>query len=314
MSSASFRKIEKGSSLKKVGHIKKNAALYIMLIPGLLSLVLFKYVPMYGILMSFQNFRIRDGIFGSEWVGFEHFINFFRDPFCGRLIANTFILGILTILFTFPAPIILALMFNEIKHERFKRITQTISYMPYFISMVVVIGLLKEFTSVDGGIINSLVQIFGLEPINFFAQPEWFRPMFIFTGIWTGVGYGSIVYLAAISGINPELYESAVIEGATRLKQIWYITLPSITPTIMVMFIFAVGGILGTDYQKVLLMQSPLTYETSDIMSTYIYRLGIEGGSYSYTSAINLFSSAISLIFILGTNWLSRKLTDSSLY
>lgn len=312
--SSALIKTKKSPPSKKVGYFKKNIALYIMLIPGLLSLIIFKYVPMYGILMSFQNFRIRDGIFGSEWVGFEHFINFFNDPFCGRLIANTFILGILTIIFTFPAPIILALMFNEIKHDRFKRVTQTISYMPYFISMVVVVGLLKEFTSVDGGIFNSLIQSFGLEPINFFAQPEWFRPMYIFTGIWTGVGYGSIVYLAAISGINPELYESAVLEGATRLKQIWYITLPSITPTIMVMFIFAVGGILGTDYQKVLLMQSPLTYETSDIISTYIYRLGIEGGSYSYTSAINLFSSAISLVFILGTNWLSRKLTDSSLY
>ncbi|MEG0693135.1 MAG: ABC transporter permease subunit [Oscillospiraceae bacterium] len=307
-------KVKNKPQRKSKNYIKKNMALYIMLIPGMLSLILFKYVPMYGILMSFQNFRIRDGIWGSKWVGLEHFVNFFNDPFCGRLIGNTFLLGILTILFTFPAPIILALMFNEIKHDKFKRVTQTISYMPYFISMVVVVGLLKEFTSVDGGIVNSIIQNLGFEPINFFAQPGWFRPLYIITGIWTGVGYGSIVYLAAISGVNPELYESAVLEGATRLKQIWYITLPSITPTIMVMFIFAVGGILGTDYQKVLLMQSPLTYETSDIISTYIYRLGIEGGSYSYTSAINLFSSAISLVFILGTNWLSRKLTDSSLY
>lgn len=295
-------------------YLRRHGALYLMLLPGMLLLILFKYVPMYGVLMSFQNFKVRTGILGSEWVGLKHFIDFFNDPFCGRLIANTLILGILTILFTFPAPIILALMLNEIKHERFKKITQTISYMPYFISVVVVVGLLKEFTSVNGGVINDLITAFGGQPINFFAEPGWFRPLYLLTGIWSGVGYGSIIYLAAISGIGPELYESAIIDGATRMQQIKYITLPCIAPTIIIMFIFAMGGILGNDYQKILLMQSPLTYDTSDVISTYVYRLGILGGSYSYTAAVNLFSSVISIFFVIGTNWLAKRFTESSLY
>ena len=294
--------------------MQRNWMLYLMILPGMLALIIFKYVPMYGVLMAFQKYSPSKGILGSDWVGFKHFITFFNSPYFGRLISNTFMLGIVTLIFTFPAPIILALMLNEVRSDRFKRITQTISYVPYFISTVIVIGLLKDMTSTSGGIVNDLITALGGEKINFFADPKWFRPMYVLSSIWSGIGYSSIIYLAAISGINPELYESAVLDGASRFKQAIHITLPCISSTIIILLIFAVGGIVGNDYQKILLMQSPLTYETSDVISTYVYREGILGGSYSYTTAVNLFTSLISLFFLLVTNWIARKTGEGSIF
>ena len=278
-------------------YMQRNWMLYLMILPGMLALIIFKYVPMYGVLMAFEKYSPAKGILGSDWDGF-----------------NTFMLGIVTLIFTFPAPIILALMLNEVRSDRFKRVTQTISYVPYFISTVIVIGLLKDMTSTSGGIINDLIVAVGGEKINFFADPKWFRPMYVLSSIWSGIGYSSIIYLAAISGINPELYESAVLDGASRFKQAIHITLPCISSTIIILLIFAVGGIVGNDYQKILLMPSPLTYETSDVISTYVYREGILGGSYSYTTAVNLFTSLISLFFLLVTNWIARKTGEGSIF
>ena len=295
-------------------YMKRNWVLYFMVLPGMLILILFRYVPMYGVLMAFEKYSPAKGIMGSEWVGFKHFVTFFRSPYFGRLLGNTFLLGIATLIFTFPAPLLLALLINEVRNPRFKQVTQTISYVPYFISTVIVVGLLKDMTSTNGGVINTLIAALGGQKIDFFASPQWFRPLYVLSGIWSGIGYNSIIYLAAISGINPELYESAVLDGASRVKQAFYITLPCISSTIVILLIFAVGGIVGNDYQKILLMQSPLTYETSDVISTYVYREGILGGGYSYTTAINLFTSLISLFFILMTNWFARKVGESSIF
>jgi putative aldouronate transport system permease protein len=293
-----------------------NKALYVMLIPGLLNLLLFKYLPMWGLVISFQQFHPAMGIAGSKWVGFKHYIDFFSDPYFFRIIRNTLLLGLFTLMFMFPAPIVFALLLNELRSQKFKRVTQTISYMPHFLSIVVVVGLLRDLTSSSDGAINQLIVLLGGEKIHFFTRPEWFRPMYIASGVWQGVGFGSIIYLAAIAGINPELYESAVIDGANRPAQIWHITIPSILPTIMILFILAVGGILGNDFHKILLMYSPFVYETADVIATYIYRVGIEsaGSNFSYASAVGFFSALISLVFLLVTNKVAKTLSEYSLW
>ncbi len=309
-----MKSIAPGKKKSFRGYMQRNWVLYLMVLPGMLALIIFRYVPMYGVLMAFEKYMPAKGILGSKWVGFQHFVNFFHSPYFGRLLGNTFMLGIVTLVFTFPAPILLALLLNEVRNPRFKRVTQTISYVPYFISTVIVVGLLKDMTSTNDGIINTAIVALGGQKIDFFASPQWFRPLYVISSIWSGIGYNSIIYLAAISGINPELYESAVLDGASRMKQAIHITIPCISSTIVILLIFAVGGIVGNDYQKILLMQSPLTYETSDVISTYVYREGILGGSYSYTTAINLFTSLISLFFILVTNWVARKAGESSIF
>ncbi|MEG0692297.1 MAG: ABC transporter permease subunit [Oscillospiraceae bacterium] len=302
------------SSISLKTYLKYNGSLYLMVLPGIITLIMFSYVPMYGVLMAFQKYSPAKGILGSKWVGFDHFVTFFESPYFTRLFGNTLILGILGLIIAFPTSIILALLLNEMKHQKFKQITQTISYMPYFISVVIVVGLMKDMLSTNGGVINDMIAFLGMEKINFFSDPKWFRPMYILSGIWSGVGYGSIIYLAAIAGINPELYESARLDGANRLQQILHITIPCISSTIVIQLIFAVGGIIGNDYQKILLMQSPLTFSTSDVIPTFVYREGILGGSYSYTTAINLFTSIISIILLTFTNWVAKKAGEEALY
>lgn len=293
---------------------KVNIALYIMLIPGLLNLLLFKYMPMYGIIVSFQDFNPTLGYLGSPFVGLKHFQDFFRDPFASRIISNTIILGLETLLISFPAPILLALFLNEVRYPRFKKITQTISYMPYFLSVVIVVGMLKDLVSATDGPINAIISSLGGKKINFLTNPAWFRTLYITSGIWQGIGFNSIIYLAAISSINPEMYEAAVLDGANRLQQIRFITLPSIAPTITILFILAVGGVLGNDFQKILLLYNPRVYKTADVVSTYVYRSGIEGSSFSYSSAVGLLLNLISLIFLVGANQISKKVGETSLF
>lgn len=296
-------------------YFKRNWVLYMMVLPGLAVLIIFSYLPMSGIIMAFEkNYMPARGLMASDWVGLEHFAKFFRSAFFERLMGNTLILGIESLIFSFSTPILFALLLNELRNVVFRRVTQTISYFPYFISTVIVIGLLKDMTSVNGGVVNLLIQKITGNTINFFSDPGWFRPLYIISGLWTGMGYNSIIYLAAISGINPEMYESALLDGANRFQQAVHITLPSISSTIVILLILAVGGIVGNDYQKILLMYSPLTYKTADVISTYVYREGILGGGYSYTTAIGLFNSLISLVLVLGTNWLARKISDTSIF
>ncbi|HBP38160.1 MAG TPA: sugar ABC transporter permease [Clostridiales bacterium] len=292
----------------------KDYELHLLVLPGLAVLLIFKYLPMYGIVMAFQNFNPGKGIFGSDWVGFKHIIDYFEDPYFYRTMRNTFLLGFYTLLFSFPAPIILALLFNEIRNRIFKRVVQTISYMPYFLSTVIVVGLVIEYTNLSEGLINNIIEMLGGQRINFFALTRWFRPLYILSGIWQGVGFGTIIYLAALSGVDEELYEAAVIDGAGRFKQMRYITLPGITPTITIMLILAVGGILGNDFQKILLMYRPGLYEVADVVSTYVYRAGIEGANYSYSTAIGLFLSVVSFVFLYSTNKISKKFGDTYLW
>ena len=295
-------------------YFKMNVALYIMLIPGILNLIFFKYAPMYGLIVAFQNYKPKLGYLGSPFVGLKHFYAFFRDPFCWRIIRNTFVLGSYSILINFPAPIILALLLNEIRYPKFKRVVQTISYMPHFLSVVIVVGLMMEIFNVDNGPVNQLIQALGFEKISFFTGPQYFRSLYIGSAMWQGIGFSSIIYLAAIAGIDMEMYESAVLDGATRIQQIIHITLPSIAPTITILFIMAMGGIMGNDMQKILLMYNSRTYATADTVSTYVYRAGIEGSSFSYSTAVGFLMNIISLFFLAITNWVSNHVGETSLF
>jgi len=288
-----------------------------MSLPGLIMLVMFSYIPMYGIIIAFKRYNPGVGIMGSQWVGFYYFESFLNDIYAWRAFRNTFLLGLYGLFWGFPLPIILALLLNEVRVSWFKRSIQTITYLPYFISVVIIVGLMKELLSPVTGIINNELVRIGIldKPINFFAEAKWFRTLYIGSDIWAGTGFGAIIYLAALSGINPELYEAAIIDGATRWQRIWYISIPGILPTATILFILSVGGIVGAgSVQKVLLMYSSQTYETADVISTYVYRMGIENINYSYATAVGLLMSVIGFVFTLVTNYISRTLSDTSLW
>ncbi len=297
-------------------YLRRNWALYTMLFPGLIIILIFSYIPMYGITMAFQQFKPALGFFKSPFVDpwYFYFIQLFNDPYFTRIFTNTLLLGIYTLLWSFPVPILIALMLNEIKSSGFKRVTQTISYMPYFLSTVVVIGLLKILFSTNGPI-YSIVKDMGGNMKNIFIQPGLFRTIYIASGLWANMGYNSIIYLAAISGINAELYEAAKIDSANRFQQIIHITLPSIMPTIIILLIFSVSSIVGNDYQKILLIYSEATYKTADVIGTYVYRIGIEkGSSPSYAAAAGLFTSVLSFILLATTNFIAKKTGETSLW
>ena len=288
--------------------ILKQRDLYLMTLPGFLIILIFSYIPMYGILIAFQDYSILSSFWTSDWVGFKWFYAFFSNPMFFRLLKNTLILGLYSLLWNFPAPIILALLLNEITNSRFKKIVQSITYLPYFISTIIIVGMLKDVASING-LFNIWVTSIGHAPINFFAESSWFRTLFIGSGIWQNVGWGSIIYLAALSGVDPQLIEASIIDGANRWHRIIYINIPSIQTTISVLLILSVGGILGTDVQKILLMYNPQTYEVADVIGTYVYREGILGSRYSYTTAVGLFMSVISFLLLFITNWANKKLS-----
>lgn len=296
-----------------IREFKKHKWLYGMALPGILIVFIFNYVPMYGILIAFKDYKVTEGIMGSPWVGFQYFETFFSNPLAVRTIKNTFLLGLYNLLWSFPAPIILALLFNELKNQRFKKIIQTISYYPNFVSTVIIVGMLSTFCASDG-LFNDIRGLFGLGPVNFMGEPQYFRTLFISSGIWQGVGYGTIIYLASLSGVDPTLYDVADIDGAGRFQKIWNITLPHLKPTIVILLIMAVGGTLNVDSNKILLMYSPATYETADVIGTYTYREGIQGAQFEYTTAVGLFQTVINFVFLVVTNWISRKLSDTSLF
>lgn len=293
--------------------MKMNFELYLIFLPVAIYFLIFSYKPMYGLLMAFQNYRPAKGIWGSEWVGFRHFIDFFQSAYFGRLIKNTLTISLSSIIFGFPAPILLALLINEIKSTKFKKTVQTITYLPHFISLVVICSMIKTFT-MDTGIINDMVAFFGGERVTMLNVPEYFVPIYIVSDIWQGIGWGSIIYLAALSGIPQELYEAATVEGAGRLKQAIYVTLPGIAPTIIIMLILRMGGILSVGYEKIILLYNPVTQKTADVISTYVYRKGLLEHGWSFSSAVGMFNSVVNLIFLIGTNALSKKMTDTVLW
>ncbi len=302
---------ERSFNLKK---IISQRWLHFLVLPAFIITLIFHYVPIYGLVIAFKNYNVAKGILGSPWVGLKWFQLFIENPMFYRLFKNTFLLGFYSILWGFPAPILLALLLNEITHARFKRLVQTVSYLPHFISIVIIVGMLKTFASIDNGLFNQVMAFMGKEPVNFFAEAEYFRTLFVASDIWQQAGWGSIVYLAALSGVDEQMYEAALMDGANRWHKLWYITLPSLVPTITILFIMRVGHIFGANFEKVLLMQNPQTYAMSDVISTYVYREGIEGGRFSYTSAVGLFMSIISFIFLYTTNKLSKKFSENSLW
>lgn len=292
----------------------RDRELYAMCLAPLVMVVVFRYLPIYGIVMAFERYTPSKGFFHSEFVGLKYFIQFFRDPFCFRIIKNTVLLSLYSLLWTFPAPILLALLLNEIRHARYKKLVQTVTYLPHFISVVILVGLMKElFSSVDG-IVNRLIVALGGSAVNFFSEPGWFRSLYIGSSLWQGVGYGSIIYLAALAGIDMEQYEAARIDGANRLQKILYITLPGIMPTTVILLIMRMGSLFSNDFQKILLMYSPATYSTADVISTYTYRYGLENSNYSYAAAIGLMLSVISFVFVWGANAFSKKVSENSLW
>ncbi|GIP46239.1 sugar ABC transporter permease [Paenibacillus sp. J45TS6] len=291
----------------------RNRYIYLMLIPVIIYYGIFHYGPMYGLLIAFKDFGIAVGVWDSPWVGFTHFQNFFENPYFWRLLRNTLMISFYELLFAFPAPIILALLLNEIRLVFFKRIVQTISYLPHFISIVVVAGMLVDFVARDG-LINNILGFIGIEPIAFLQDPGWFRSIYVSSGIWQGIGWGSIIYLAAMSSIDPTLYDAARIDGAGRWKQTLHITIPGIMPTIVILLILNIGSILAVGSEKIILLYNPLTYETADVISTYVYRKGILGADFGYSAAVGLFNSVISFILLVVANTISKRVSEHRLW
>jgi len=304
----------KKSKIAIIGRkIRKDWQLYTLLVLPIIYLLIFKYGPMIGNVIAFRKFVPGGSIYGEQWVGLHYFNMFINDPTFWNVFKNTLTLGALGLVFTFPMPIIFALLLNEIRSEKFKKFVQTASYLPHFLSIVIVAGMILQLTAVNGSI-NALVKFFTGDTISFMQQAEWFRTVYITSEIWQGMGWGAILYLAALTTIDQSLYEAAKIDGANRWKQTLHITIPGILPTIVTLLILNIGSFMAVGFEKVLLLYNPLTYETSDVISTYLYRVGLESNNFSYATAIGLFESIIGLVLVLSANTISRKLTDRSLW
>lgn len=284
-----------------------------MLLPVFAFYIIFHYGPMYGLIISFKDFIPTLGIWRSPWVGFRHFVGFFTSHYFWRLIRNVLLLNLLMVIFGFPAPIILALVLNEIRSRAYKRIVQTITYLPHFVSLVIVVGLMMDFLTREG-VVNRILVNLGLEAIPFFTKPAWFRPLYVGSSIWQTIGWNSIIYLAALAGINPELYEAAEADGAGRWRKLWHITLPSLIPTIVILFIIQIGRLMTVGFEKIILMYNPLTYETADVISTFVYRRGLIMADFSYSTAVGFVNAAINFTLLVAVNRIARKIGDTSLW
>jgi len=286
---------------------------YLLVLPVLVYFILFQYFPMYGAQIAFRDFSPVRGIWGSQWVGLEHFRRFFSGPFFWRVVRNTFLINVYQLFWGFPAPIILALFMNEMRNIKFKRTVQTITYMPHFISTVVMVGIIMDFT-MSRGLFNDINVFFGGTRRNLLAEPALWRSIFVGSGIWQSAGWGTIVYLAALSGIDEQLYEAAMIDGAGRFRRLISITLPGIMPTIVILLILRMGSMMSVGFEQIILMYSPIVYEVSDVISTYVYRAGLLNAQFSYASAIGLFNSVINFMFIMTANGISRRVNETSLW
>ncbi len=293
---------------------KANRLVYLLAVPVLAYYVVFHYFPMYGAVIAFKEFNPGQGILGSPWVGLSNFASFFQSFYFFRVVRNTFLISGYLLLFEVPAPIILALLFNEIRREAFKKTAQTLSYLPHFISTIVVCGMIVDFTARDGVITGLVGLLTGLPSMNLLSKPELFRPIYITSEVWQSAGWGAIIYLAALAGINEELYEAAVIDGAGRWRQTWHITLPGILPIIVIMLILRIGRMMEVGYEKIILLYSPPTYETADVISTFVYRKGLLNSDYSFSTAVGLFNSVLNFILLISANQLSRRVNETSLW
>ena len=309
-----MEKNKKARAAKTWKQMVKSWQLYVLMIPAVLYIIIFAYKPMYGILMAFQNFSVRKGVWGSEWVGFEHFTRLFNSYWFPIIMKNTLTLSLMSLFLSFPMPIILALLLNEVRNNKFRGLVQTVSYAPHFISTVVMCGMIVLFLDPTTGIINKMIETLGFEAVYFLQKPGLFKWVYNLSGIWQGVGWSSIIYYAALSSVDKGLLEAADIDGATRLQKIWYINIPEILPTIVVMFILQCGSILSVGYEKAFLLQTDTNLTGSEIISTYVYKVGLVESDFSFSTATNLFNTVVNCVVLLSANWLSKKITKSGLF
>lgn len=288
--------------------------LYSLLIPGVVFIFIFCYVPMYGAQIAFRDFSFRKGYWGSEWVGMKHFARYVTSSNFWPLMGNTLGISVYSLLVGFPIPVLLAFLLNELRSQKYKKTVQMVTYIPHFISTVAICSMITLFMDRSTGVINRLIVLMGGEAKAFLAEPRYFKTIYVLTGVWQEMGWGTIIYLAALSAVDPQMIEAATIDGANRLQKIWYINLPSIWPTICVMLILQIGSMLNVGYEKILLLQNNLNIEASDVISTYVYRLGIKDAQYSYTTAIGLFNSVVNVVLLLTSNWTIKRLSGTSLF
>lgn len=293
--------------------MQKNWRLYLLFLPILIYFLAFKYAPMFGLSISFMDYKPRKGFLGSKWVGLKHFEAFFTDPYFFRLLKNTLTISLSTLVFSFPSAILLALLINELRSRKLSRTVQTITYMPHFISTVVICGIIRDLVSRTGGV-TMILSLFGMQPTNMLYEPGYFVPVYVFSDIWQTMGWNSIVYLSALTAIDQELYEAAKVDGANKWNQLIHITIPSLIPTIIIMFILKVGKMFDVGYEKIMLLYTPLTYETADVINTYVYRRGMENAQYSYSAAVGFFNSVVCFVLVYVTNTITRRSSGNSLW
>ncbi len=292
----------------------KERWLYLLMLPGLAFFVIYKYVPMWGVLMAFQKYQPHLGLMGSEWVGLRHFERFFSEPQFWTLLRNTLYIAVLDTGVFFPLTIVLALMLNEVRAEIYKRTVQTLVYVPHFLSWVVVVGITYILLTTEGGIINELLVLLGLEKVQFLMSEGWFRPLIILQMIWKDAGWGTIIFLAALAGVNPSLYEAARIDGASRWRLLWHITLPSIRSVVVILLILRLGNFIDLGFEQIFLMLNAMNREVGEVFDTYVYQVGMQQGQFSYSAAVGLFKSAVGLILVVMANWLAKRLGEEGVY
>ncbi|QGG57167.1 ABC transporter permease subunit [Paenibacillus sp. B01] len=316
--SESWRDIQKESKAMAARRLwkgmKRHWQLYLLVLAPLAYFIMFKYIPMYGAQIAFRDFSIVKGITGSDFVGLSHFEAFFKSPNFWLLIKNTMGISLYSLLIGFPAPILLALALNEVRSMRFKKTVQLVTFAPFFISTVVMVSMLIIFLSPRLGFVDQIVQAFGFESINFMGVPGYFKSIFVWSNVWQSIGYGAVVYLAALAGINPELYEAAKVDGASRFQKIRNVDLPGIAPAAIILLILSVGQIMNVGFEKIYLMQNPLNVSTSEVISTYVYKTGLLGADFSFSAAVDLFNSVINLILLITVNSIAKRISDSSLW
>ncbi len=305
---------KKNFFLRLLADMKRNYVLYLLILPVAIYYIIFAYVPMYGIQLAFKEFIARDGIWGSPWIGFENFERFFSSYNFLALLKNTLGISIYSLIVGFPLPILFALLLNYVRSTKLKKSVQMVSYAPYFISTVVMCGMIVIFLQSDTGIFNQIRAIFGLESISFLSVPGYFKSIYVWTGVWQGLGWNTIIYISALSGVDYEMHEAAIMDGATKLRRMWSIDLPSILPTAVMLLILNVGGIMNVGFEKVYLLQNSLNQSTSDVISTYVYRVGMINNDYGYSTAVGLFNSVINVILLVSVNQITKKLTQVSLW
>lgn len=294
--------------------LNRDWQLYLLCIPAIVFILIFNYGPMYGVQIAFKNYKTGLGIWGSEWIGFEHFERFFKSPNFKTILPNTLRISIYQLVAGFPFPVIIALLLNQVQHLKYKKFVQTTLYAPHFISIVVLASMITVFLSPSTGIVNVLLEKIGLDRVHFMGVPEYFEDIFVWSDVWQSAGWGSIIYIAALSAVNPELYEASRMDGASRLQQILYVDIPSILPTIVIMFILRTGQFMNVGFQKAFLLQNSLNLPRSEIISTYVYKIGLLNSQFSYSTAINLFNTVVNIILILSVNFLAKRLSEQSLW